>query len=334
MDFSLELGVAFALVCAFVTNLAFLFKHRGATAAPPVDIRRPLASAAGLFRSRWFTIGMLVALAAWIFHVLALALAPMSVVRVVLTAGLVLLAVTADRLFGFAVSRRQWAALSATTVGLALIVATKPAIEGASSAFSAVTMGTFQGALLAVGALLIVGPRLIGAGRRHRGLALGAAAGVMFGVSDIALKALTGLLGSHGLAGLVSPWLLMAIIASVTAFYASARSLQVGDAVPVIALTGTVASVVGIASGIVVFGDPMPATTVGIVVQAIGFVLVVVAAALTPAPVRAARVGASAGSAESAPPVAAPMRRARRDAALPAATSPRTGVGREAHGCG
>lgn len=302
MDFSLELGVAFALICAFVTNLAFLFKHRGATAAPPVDIRRPLRSAVGLFRSRWFTVGMVVALAAWIFHVLALALAPMSVVRVVLTAGLVLLAVTADRLFGFAVSKRQWVALCATAAGLALIVATKPAVEGASSAFSAVTMGTFQMVLLIVGALLIVGPRMLGARGVHQGLALGTAAGVMFGVSDIALKALTGLLGTHGPLGLVSPWLFMAILASVTAFYASARSLQVGDAVPVIAITGTVASVVGIASGIVVFDDPMPASTLGIVVQAIGFILVVVAAALTPAPVRAARVETAPGRGGDAAP--------------------------------
>ena len=43
MVFSHDLGVLFALVCAFLTNLAFLFKHRGATAAPPVDVRHPLS---------------------------------------------------------------------------------------------------------------------------------------------------------------------------------------------------------------------------------------------------------------------------------------------------
>ncbi len=73
MDISIGLDILFALVCAFVTNLAFLYKHRGATTAPPVDIRHPFALAAGLFRSKWFSIGWAVAAGAWVFHVLALA---------------------------------------------------------------------------------------------------------------------------------------------------------------------------------------------------------------------------------------------------------------------
>lgn len=295
MNLSLELGVAVALVCAFVTNLAFLLKHRGAVAAPPVDVRRPLASAAGLFRSRWFAIGMLVALGAWVLHVLALALAPLSVVRVVLSGGLVLLAVMADRVFGFTVGRRQWAGLLAMAAGLVLIVLTKPAVDGTHSTFSVTAMLAFQGGLLAVGALLIAGPRVVGAHVSRQGLALGAAAGVLFGVSDVALKALTGLAGSEGLLGVVSPWLLTAVLASVLAFYASARSLQIGEAVPVIAITATAANVVGIAGAIVVFGDPMPGDTLGIALQALGFGLVVVATALTPAPLRAARVEVAAG---------------------------------------
>jgi len=293
MNLSLELGVAVALVCAFVTNLAFLLKHRGAVAAPPVDVRRPLASAAGLFRSRWFAIGMLVALGAWVLHVLALA--PLSVVRVVLSGGLVLLAVMADRVFGFTVGRRQWAGLLAMAAGLVLIVLTTPAVDGTHSTFSVTAMLAFQGGLLAVGALLIAGPRVVGAHVSRQGLALGAAAGVLFGVSDVALKALTGLAGSEGLLGVVSPWLLTALLASVLAFYASARSLQIGEAVPVIAITATAANVVGIAGAIVVFGDPMPGDTLGIALQALGFGLVVVATALTPGPLRAARVEAVAG---------------------------------------
>ena len=56
-----------------------------------------------------------------------------------------------------------------------------------------------------------------------------------------------------------------AIAASVAAFYASARGLQDGDAVPVIAVTGTAANVATIAGGIIVFGDPLPADALGIV---------------------------------------------------------------------
>jgi len=288
---TLHLGILMALLCAFVTNLAFLYKHRGACAAPPVDIRRPVASAVGLFRSPWFAIGMLVALGAWVFHVAALALAPLSVVQVVLASGLVLLAVMADRLFGFTVGRRQWLGLAAMALGIGLIAITQPGATGAHSSYSVLAMVAFEGGLLGLGALLIAGPRVVGARAEHHGLALGAAAGVMFGVSDIAIKALTGLFGLDGVMGLVlSPWLLVAIIASVAAFYASARGLQVGEAVPVIAITGTAANVSCIAGGILVFGDPLPGDAIGIVLQSVAFVLVIVAAALTPAPIRAARV--------------------------------------------
>ncbi|MGH2954775.1 MAG: hypothetical protein ACRDK9_12330 [Solirubrobacterales bacterium] len=215
MDISIELGILFALLCAFFTNLAYLFKHRGAVAAPPVDIRHPVASAAGLFRSRWFAIGWLVAVVAWIFHVLALAMAPLSVVQVLLAAGLVLLAVMADRLFGFTIGRRQWAGLTAMAVGMGLIAITRPVVDGAHSSFSASAMAAFEGGLMGLSALLIFGPRLLGARAKGQGLALGVASGLLFGVSNVALKALTGLLGDHGLLGLVSPWLLVAALASV-----------------------------------------------------------------------------------------------------------------------
>jgi hypothetical protein len=120
---------------------------------------------------------------------------------------------------------------------------------------------------------------------------LGGAAGVLFGVSDVAIKALTGF--ENGVLGvLVSPWLFVAIIGSVIAFYASARGLQDGEAVPVIASTSTAANVSCILGGIIVFGDPMPADLLGIVVQIFAFTMVVVAALVTPPPVRAAAAAA------------------------------------------
>jgi hypothetical protein len=154
-------------------------------------------------------------------------------------------------------------------------------------------MIAFEGGLVGVGALLIMGPR-IGGPAEHHGVMLGAAAGILFGVSDTAIKAITGEVGASGFAGLLSPWMLTAVIASVAAFYASARGLQDGEAVPVIAVTGTAANVAGIAGGILVFGDPLPADPMGVIVQVAAFLMVCVAAALTPAPVRA--VGASASA--------------------------------------
>jgi drug/metabolite transporter (DMT)-like permease len=282
---SLNLGILLALACAVATQLGFLYKHRGANAAPKVDIRRPLRTVRALFASPWFAIGMGVALGAWILHVGALALAPLSVVQAVLSTGVVILAVLADRLFGFTVGPRQWLGVAMTAVGLVLLVVTLPASHGAHSSYSLAGMLAFEGGMLVIGALLISGPRM-GAPDHHHGIMLGAAAGTLFGVSDVAIKALTGLDGP--LAVLLSPWLGVAILASIVAFYASARGLQDGEAVPVIASTSTAANVSCIIGGIVVFGDPMPTDTLGILLQVLAFSLVVVAALVTPPPLRAA----------------------------------------------
>ncbi|MEA2201403.1 MAG: hypothetical protein QOI89_1999 [Solirubrobacteraceae bacterium] len=286
-NMTLDLGILLALACAFVANLAFFYKYRGANEVPKVQVLHPFRSARSLYSSKWFTLGMLTATASWGLHVGALALAPMSVVQVSLAAGVVFIAVMAEKMFGFEVGRRQWVGLMLTATGLVLLGLTLPSMHGAHSHFSDAAMISFEAGLFGLGGLLLMGPRM-GGPVEHHGVMLGAAAGILFGVSDTAIKALTGITGAHGLMGLVlSPWFAVAIAASIVAFYASARGLQDGEAVPVIAVTGTAANIAGIAGGIIVFGDPMAGSTLGVVVQSLAFVLVIIASALMPAPVRA-----------------------------------------------
>jgi drug/metabolite transporter (DMT)-like permease len=293
---TLQLGILLALLCAVASNLGFFLKHRGACACARVEIRHPLRSAWALWSSKWFAIGMLVGGVGWVLHVAAISLAPLSVVQVVLSGGVVLVAVMADRIFGFTVGRRQWWGLALTAIGLVLLGVTMPNPDGAHSTFSWPAMIAFEAALFGVGGLLILGPRA-GAPAEHHGVMLAAAAGILFGVCNVAVKALSGMAGDDGvLLGLLSPWLLVAGAASATAFYASARSLQDGEAVEVIAITGTAANIAGIAGGIIVFGDPMPGTALGVAIQGVAFVLVVVASALTPAPVRSAERAAAAAA--------------------------------------
>jgi drug/metabolite transporter (DMT)-like permease len=280
------LGILLALGCALTTNIGFLYKHRGARQVAPVDFRHPLRSGRQLFGSKLFALGMLIACGAWIFHVAAMAVAPLSLVQAVLAGGVVLLAVMAERVFGMHIGRRQWCGLAAMAFGLVLLGITLPAVHGADSRFSIPAMIAFEGGLIAVGTLLIMGPQM-GAPREHHGFMLGAAAGILFGVSDVAIKATSGMVGAHGLTGFLSPWALTCIIASVGAFFASAKGLQDGDAVPVIAVTGTAANVAGIVGGIFVFGDPLSADPVALIAQCCAFLLLLGAAWLMPAPVRA-----------------------------------------------
>ena len=281
------LGLALALACALATNVAFLLKHRGAVAAPPVHFRHPLRSAAALFRSKWFAVGWAISVGAWGLHVGALALASLSVVQAVLSAGLVFLAVLAERFFGFRLGRRQWTGVIITAAGLAVIGLTTGANAGEDRGYSVAALISLECGVLALGAAVAAT-----ATHRHvpdaaQGMLLGAAAGALFGVSDIAIKYMTDAI-EGGVFELISPWTAAALAASVIAFYASARGLQLGPGVEVIALTSVAANLIAIVGGILVFRESIGTGALEITVRMIAFCLVIVGAALIPAPVRAA----------------------------------------------
>jgi multidrug transporter EmrE-like cation transporter len=285
----LGLGLGLALACAMATQLGFLCKHRGATRAPLVEWHRPLRSAGALLRSKWFAIGMGIAIAAFVLHVAALALAPLSTVQVVLSTGVVMLAVLGDRLFGHDVGARQWVGVAMTAGALMLLVLTLPTPDDDHAGFAAAGLIAFEGATLALGMLLIAAPRL-GVPAHHHGALLGASAGVLFGVSDVAVKALTGAAAGGASDVLLSPWLPIAALASVLAFLTSARGFQEGDAVPVIACTSTAANLTCIGGGILVFGDALAAGLL-LVLQVVAFLVVAAGALVTPG----ARTSTAAG---------------------------------------
>jgi drug/metabolite transporter (DMT)-like permease len=184
----------------------------------------------------------------------ALALAPLSIVQAVLSGGLVLLAVLAERYFGFTLRRRQWTGVIVTAAGLAVIAVTGGSHMRAVRHYSLPALIAVECGVFALGAALIRISMRARFGPAAEGLLLGVAAGVLLGVSDIALKYLTGAL--HG--GFdVSEWTLTAVAASVLAFYASARGLQLGPGVAVIAFTSVAANLAAIMGGILVFRDPI-----------------------------------------------------------------------------
>jgi drug/metabolite transporter (DMT)-like permease len=285
VSLTVGVGLLCALLSALGTNLAFLLKYKGAVAAPDVNMRHPLRSAADLFRSKWWSIGWGVAVVAFALHVAALTLAPLSVGQAVLAGGLVFLAVLAERFFGFKLGRRQWLGIGLVAVSLALLTLTGGSGSGESSKYSLAGMIIFEGIAIGVGLLLVVS-HLIDRIRVQRGVLLGIAAGLGFGIADVAIKALSDDLES-GLIGLVSPWSLIVITAAVFSFFASARSLQIGEGVTVIAVTSVSANLTAIIAGLAVFGDQLGDNALVIGVRLAAFALILTGSAMIPAPVRA-----------------------------------------------
>jgi drug/metabolite transporter (DMT)-like permease len=273
-----EIGIGLAAAVALMTNLASLLKHRGCQHAQPVHIGRPLASLRGLAASPWFAAGWGLAALAWLVHVAALSLAPISLVQAVLAGGAVTLAVLSQRLFGQRVERRQWLALALGGGGLALLAATLPHFHGSHSGFSMPAIVSFEGGLvlLAAGVALAHRTRRLAA---RRGVLLAVLAGLLFALAGIAIKALTGGAGS---------WPLLACLLGLTiacgalAQYAAVAALQSGGAIETIGLMGIVANATQILGGILVFGDPLSPSPLGISLQITALAMVCLSALLLP----------------------------------------------------
>lgn len=281
MSSTLLIGLSAAVICALLTNLAFLLKHQGACQAPAVCFRSPWASARALFSNKVFMLGMAVAAAGFVAHAVAMALAPLTIVKPVIAGGLVFLAVLAEHRFGCQLSRRQWSGIALVGVGLALLALTIPAPQHDTET-SRHGLLAFEASILFCGLLLVLAPRSARA-QKHAALLFAAATGLLFGASDVAIKALSSM---PVIDALLSPWLVMCLGCAVGAFLLGARSLQLGDAVPTIATTCLSSNLSCIVGGFVVFGDKLPSEPLALVVNLVALALIMVAAMLVPAPTR------------------------------------------------
>jgi hypothetical protein len=281
MSVSVALGLVLALLTAFGSVAGFLYKFRGARSAPQVELRRPIHSTVQLFRSPVYLLGIAIGLGSWLVHVGALALAPISLAQATVAGGLVLLTVAADQLFDIEVTRREWIGVTLMAAGLAALAGT---LDGdARSAHSHYAVATLTVFLLASAGVGLLVTALFS----RRASALAVAAGLEWAASDTAIKALSGHLHALGASVVLQPLALVIFLASMVGLLISARSLQLGEAVPVIALTSVAANLTTIAAGPIVFSEPLPAGQVALIVRLLAFTLVVVAAALTPPPMRA-----------------------------------------------
>lgn len=275
----MEIGIALAVAVALMTNLASLLKHRGCQRTQAVRITQPLAAIQGLARSRWFVAGWSLAALAWLIHIAALSMAPISLVQTVLAGGAVTLAVLSQRIFGDSVERRQWLALILGATGLALLVATLPHFQGSGSEFSLAAIVSFEGGLVLLAAGIALGHRSERLAAR-RGVLLAVLAGLLFSLAGIAIKGLTGGAGSWAM---IAALVTLTLACGALAQYTTVAALQSGGAIETIGLMGLVANATQIVAGIVVFGDPLSPSPVGIVLQVAAFAMVCVSALLMPA---------------------------------------------------
>jgi hypothetical protein len=266
-------GLALALLSAFALNWGFFTQHGAASELPPLTLRQPVRSLRMLLADRRWLAGFLVGLAGWAFYILALRLAPLSLVQAVAAGGLGVLALLVALSPGSpGLARREWTAVGVSVGGLALLGLSLAGGNPAGSVPSATAVAAWLAVLsLTAGAIAAS----IRAGV-PAAVALGLAAGILYATGDVATKAavasaallvfVPAVLAAHGLA-----------------FVTLQLGFQRGGALVTVGLATLLTNSLPIAAGTFLFGEGIPAGAAG-VLRVASFGLVVAGAVLLARP--------------------------------------------------
>jgi hypothetical protein len=282
---SLCAGLVLALMAALALNVGFFVQHGATHKMTSLSLLHPLRSARLLVTDRQWMLGYLAGWIGWGLYIAALSLAPLSSVQAVAAGGVGVLAFLAHRL-GTPLGRREkigaWVALA----GLVLLgISLTAHVHAAPPARSSVLLIVVVAGSALAGLLVVLSMRA-----SHPAALLGGAAGLLFGVGDMATK---GAVSGNG------P-LFVPIFAACTAlaFVTLQMAFQRGRVLQTAGLSTLVNNMIPIVGGVAIFHEALPGGAAG-VLRIISFVAVVAGAVLlahAPEP-------SPAGQADTAPPL-------------------------------
>ena len=293
------LGAALAAVSAFAYDVGYIVEKK-ALAGSVIAGARISVVLAGAIRSKLWLAGFATMLGALALQLVALTLAPVSVVQPILAGGLVALAAASSALIGEHLDGRHKAALAMVLVAVAAVAFSARGSRGGVAHVSAAAMVAVMlvGVLVAVGSVLRSGGRYRAvsasgsrpgrdgaAAERHRLVSLAVAAGVLYGLGALAEKAVASRLSESGVvAGAFSslgtpyPWLfLVATAGGLVAFQAGLAEYPVSL---MASLTNAASTVCALVGARIVFGDAILARGGWALLRAGGLAIGVVAVGL------------------------------------------------------
>jgi len=273
-------GAAVAVLSAVLYVAGYVLEKQGLSGLPEMRLH-PVAILRTATRSRRWIAGFAAMLCGLGLQVVALTLAPVSVVQPILACGLLALAAAGPWLLDEELGRRDTFAL-----GMVLLaaVAIASSARGATSLARSAPPGRFALLGVPILALAVLSARL-GAGRPGRRPALvplAVGAGLLYGFGAVAEKAVATRLVSGGLVGgawsalgTAYPWLFVgATVAGLTLFQVG---LQSHPASLMASLTNVVSTGCALAGATVVFSEKLLPPGWWVVARLAGFAGILVA---------------------------------------------------------
>ena len=247
-----------ALISGALINLGFVLQQRGHSRA----LARGRPSLIDGFRDRSWLIGQGVGWLGFAGAIVAVGLAPLTLVQAFSAGSLALSVPLAARLVGQSVSREQLAAIGIIAIALASL----------PIGFTASHAHLHAGVLIAAATLAMAGAAALGpvAGSIKPAIA----AGVLYGAGDAAIKADSVALRVHGVGGLLSGWTVLAVLCTFAGFLCFQAALRGSDAVRPISLMTAFTALTAAGLGVVAFGEPFGTTPPASVAHGVAIVLV------------------------------------------------------------
>jgi drug/metabolite transporter (DMT)-like permease len=255
-------GIVLTIVSAVLYNSGFVVEKQAVEAMPAIHARRTYHLVRTLVSSPRWVAGFTLLLLGLCFQVLALSLAPISVVQPLFLSGMVLLLVLSHIVLRERLSSSETAGVAAVLVAVVLI--------GLSLDKASDTVGVTNhlGRILVAGAptAVLAGVVFALASRLPERAAplFGIAAGLVYGVASLGVKGVSTIVEQHGLAGSVtrvitSPDLYLFVVFSglgLLMFQTGLQRCRVSVLAPV---SNVLSSVYLVAVGTVIFGEHLPA---------------------------------------------------------------------------
>lgn len=308
------LGIAVAALATTSYNVGLILEKRALRRLPPIDARRAVALARTLLLDPAWMIGFALMACGLGFQVVALTLAPVSVVQPVIGSGVVILVVLSAVVLRERLGRLELGCVLAVVAAIAAIALSAEGAAGRVShqasglLITGVAVPTCVVALIA-GAVALSAP----AGGKHRvpatGVSYALAAGLLYGVATLALKALSGALFHHSghltelvVTVLSSPYPYLTVVCSAVAlviFQTGLQRCRVSIVGPVSNITGSVYFLV---VGTWLFSERLPANPAELALRVGGILAAGVAVTVLsrqPAGSGSAAIGAGAADAAS-----------------------------------
>jgi drug/metabolite transporter (DMT)-like permease len=278
-------GIVLAFCSAGLYNTGMVLEKLASTRMPPVHVRRSIEMLRVLFGSALWDLGFVLLLAGLATQVVALSLAPISLVQVVLASGIVLLLVLSHLFLGDRLGRRD--SLGIGAIGIALVLlglsVDSHADHANASGSLAALLAAAVPAAAAAGVLFLAAERLDGASQRRTRLRtplFATASGLLYGVAALAVKSVSTIVERRGvLAALphvvASPALYLLVVSSAAGFVIFQTALPRSLASVLVPVNTVVSSAYFIVVGTIVFHESLPRATAPLVLRVLAFAAIV-----------------------------------------------------------